>query len=67
MRTIEDMLFSIERQRAGRAVDSKLPAILEADAGVSEDGEDVVVLVELDDGGGTVASSFSLRSITPTR
>jgi hypothetical protein len=61
MRTVEDMLFSIERQRAGRAVDGKLPAILEVDANVAEDGS-VLVLVELFEGG-CIASGFDLESI----
>lgn len=66
MRTIEDMLFSIERQRAGRAVDGKLPAILEAEAVVTEDGG-VMVLVELSEGG-CIASGFDLESIVePTK
>src|SRR4051794_19858796 len=62
MSTIEDMLFSIERQRAGRAVDGKIPDILEAQADLAEDGDDVIVLVELSDGC-CIAAGFSLSSI----
>ena len=57
--------MSIERQRAGRAVRGKLPAIREVDASICEDAETVMVLVELDDEGGTIASSFDIASITP--
>lgn len=66
MRTIEDMIFSIERQRAGLARNGLPPAIVSVEESLAEDGATIVIVgLATDDDGGVVhiASSFDLESI----